>query len=124
MDLASEVGLNDSCEDLLLTQNSFIPPENYCTQEVVEDIDYLMTFEHKKYEVEEDWHEHKSVQYFDFSYQLDNSSNVTDMQGSLSQTYVNEVGGDYKDESIIPLICDLHLDEISAEVRANIMFYL
>ena len=116
MESTTEDGiLNESCEDMFLTQNSFNPPADYGTQQVVDNIDEMLTF-HENGEIEEDWREHKSVQFFDFTYQVDNGSSIPMTQGS-DATSSNVDGGKCSNEQgIVPLISDLHLDEFFAEV--------
>ena len=54
MESTTEDGiLNESCEDMFLTQNSFNPPADYGTQQVVDDIDEMLTV-HDNPETEED----------------------------------------------------------------------
>ena len=113
MEFTSNAGmLNDSCEDLFLTQNSFNPPENYSTQNAVDDIDALLTFNDNSAQ-EEDWREHKSVHYFDFTYQVNNGSSILASQDMATEEHVeNKNDKQDNDEAIIPLISDLHLDNL------------
>ena len=124
MEVTSDLPLDDSSEDLFLTQNSFNPPADLdgivSTQKAVDAVDYLLTFDKTE---EEDWRKHESVQYFDFTYQVNNSSTVCSMPIDPSPSNVNDiteitgvVTGDQKEENIIPLISDLHLDEFFSEV--------
>ena len=74
--------LNDSCEDLFLTQNSFNPPANgeINTQRAGEATDYLFTFDS---DCEQNSKESEDVVYMDFTYQIDNGSTVLTPENDL-----------------------------------------
>ena len=58
------------------------------------------------------------MQFFDFTYQVDNGSSVPMMQDCSDGTSTNFYGAKCSNEQgIVLLISDLHLDEFFAEVK-------
>ena len=91
--------LNDSCEDMFLTQNSFHPPvdDSVDTQVAADAVDSLLNFD----ESSENDKGFPEGGFWDFTYQVDNGTCVADSQAC---------GNVNSDDNIIPLISDLHLD--------------